>query len=208
MAFITPLAVTSSLIPAQKAVTSRKSRFTVSRATPTRVATSTWTEIRASDGTAGVMEQKAWVDAIPISEIKVGTLKSVIISGLDICLACDYDGQVYALGNKGPPLGLPLSDGSIVADGDGTYLQCAQNGSLFNLRDGTVRPDTWIRSPPLVSNFLRLIFKEPGAVPVYEIRDSGDMLQIYVNINARAQYEQKYWKGILDASGKADGGYY
>lgn len=63
-------------------------------------------------------------------------------------------------------------------------------------------------SPPLISNVLRLLFSEPQGVISYQVRDNGDVLQVLVDVKAREQYEQRYWKGILDASGKADGGYY
>lgn len=43
---------------------------------------------------------------------------------------------------------------------------------------------------------------------MYAVREAGGVMQVLVDVNARAQYETKYWKGILDASGKADGGYY
>lgn len=61
-----------------------------------------------------VPEKLAWVDALDISGIAPGSLSRVVVAGLDVVVACDYDGQVYALGNKGTPLGVPLSGGSIV----------------------------------------------------------------------------------------------
>lgn len=42
----------------------------------------------------------------------------------------------------------------------------------------------------------------------YQVRSSGGNLQAYVQVNAKAQFEKQYWKGVLDAQGKADGGYY
>lgn len=40
------------------------------------------------------------------------------------------------------------------------------------------------------------------------MRSKGGNLEAYINVNAKADYETKYWTGILDAQGKADGGYY
>lgn len=62
--------------------------------------------------------------------------------------------------------------------------------------------------PIVISKLIRLVFSQPEGVPVYEIREVRGVMQVLVNVNARAQYEKKYWKGILDAAGKADGGYY
>lgn len=56
-----------------------------------------------------------WVDAVEISGIDAGSLSRRVLCGLDICVACSMDGQVYAVGNKGAPLGVPLSEGSVVA---------------------------------------------------------------------------------------------
>ena len=87
-------------------------------------------------------------------------------------------------------------------------MRCAQYGTLFELSTGNVKEGTWVSSPPLISNVLRLLFSEPQGVISYQVRDNGDVLQVLVDVKAREQYEQRYWKGILDASGKADGGYY
>jgi hypothetical protein len=45
----------------------------------------------------------------------------------------------------------------------------------------------------------------PYAVPV---RKQGGSVQVQINVNAKAQFESKYWRGVLDAQGKVDGGYY
>lgn len=63
----------------------------------------------------GVIQDKLeWVDALEISDIVVGETKRVLVTGLDICIACAQDGQVYALGNKSMPLGVPSTDGRVV----------------------------------------------------------------------------------------------
>ena len=63
----------------------------------------------------------------------------------------------------------------------------------------TTRPplSTNAFSPP--ARFLKLLF---------QVRSQKGNLEVYVDVNARAEYESKYWTGILDAQGKADGGYY
>lgn len=62
----------------------------------------------------GQSKKLAWVDAIPLSEVQPGCTYRRILANLDICFACDEGGEIYAVGNKGPPLGIPLSDGQVV----------------------------------------------------------------------------------------------
>jgi hypothetical protein len=46
-------------------------------------------------------------------------------------------------------------------------------------------------------------------VPVYPVRKTlGGNIEVLINVNAKAQFEQKYWRGVLDSQGKVDGGYY
>jgi len=46
-------------------------------------------------------------------------------------------------------------------------------------------------------------------VGVYPVRKSlGGNIEVLINVNAQAQFEQSYWRGILDSQGKVDGGYY
>jgi len=40
------------------------------------------------------------------------------------------------------------------------------------------------------------------------VRSKNGILEAFLQVNAREQYESAYWTGILDAQGKADGGYY
>lgn len=88
-------------------------------------------------------------------------------------------------------------------------MKCPQYGTLFDLSTGQVKDkESWVPSPFPVSNIIRALFPEPTGVPVYQVREDQGLMQVLVNINARAQYEEKYWQGILDATGKADGGYY
>lgn len=59
--------------------------------------------------------QLAWVDAIELADVQPGRAYRRVLAGLDICVACAESGEVYALANKGPPLGIPLSDGVVVS---------------------------------------------------------------------------------------------
>ena len=41
-----------------------------------------------------------------------------------------------------------------------------------------------------------------------QVRKQGGKVQALINVNAKAQFEQNYWRGVLDSQGKVDGGYY
>ena len=41
-----------------------------------------------------------------------------------------------------------------------------------------------------------------------QVRAKGGKVEALINVNAKAQFEQKYWRGVLDSQGKVDGGYY
>jgi hypothetical protein len=43
---------------------------------------------------------------------------------------------------------------------------------------------------------------------VFQSRVQGGNVQCLINVNAKAQFEQGYWRGVLDSQGKVDGGYY
>ena len=40
------------------------------------------------------------------------------------------------------------------------------------------------------------------------MKKTGSKIQVEVDVNYKANYESGYWRGILDAQGKTDGGYY
>ena len=39
-------------------------------------------------------------------------------------------------------------------------------------------------------------------------RSRAGAVSVEVDVNAKTNFESGYWKGILDAQGKTDGGYY
>ena len=57
-----------------------------------------------------------------------------------------------------------------------------------------------------VSN--RILEIEIPETPAVKVKKDGSSVSVEVNVAAKAQFEQVYGKGILDAQGKADGGYY
>ena len=77
--------------------------------------------------------------------------------------------------------------------------------TAFSLKTGKVT-GTWCPSPLGKLVFGRLI--PPQNVPVFKCRKQGSVVQVLINVNAKAQFERNYWRGILDSQGKVDGGYY
>lgn len=148
------------------------------------------------------MTQEAWVPLLDVSEISPGELKGVVTAGQQILVSCDYDGQVYASANICPHLGTPLTDGSI---GDGV-LTCAQHKSSWDLSTGALAGE-WCPFPPLIGPVLGKL-QGPKPLTVYTVRESGGTIEALLDVSAKEEYEKNYWKGLLDAQGKADGGYY
>lgn len=96
-----------------------------------------------------------------------------------------------------------ISESRVVGDG---ILTCAQHKSSWELSTGKLAGE-WCPFPPLIGPVLG---KLQGARPltVYAVRENGNQIEALLDIEARADYEKDYWRGILDASGKASGGYY
>ena len=61
--------------------------------------------------------------------------------------------------------------------------------------------------PNFPFNFLFSVI-EPQGLPVFKCKTGGGAVQVEVDVNAKTNFESGYWKGILDAQGKTDGGYY
>lgn len=148
------------------------------------------------------MEQDAWVPLVETTDIGPGQLVGVIAAGQSILVSCDYDGQVYACANQCPHLGTPLTDGS-VADG---VLTCTQHKSSFDLATGAVAGQ-WCPFPPLIGPLLGIL-QSARPLPVFPVRENAGRIEALLNVDARSDYEKPYWTGILDAQGKATGGYY
>mmetsp|Transcript_4063 Transcript_4063/g.13344 ORF Transcript_4063/g.13344 Transcript_4063/m.13344 type:complete len:154 (-) Transcript_4063:688-1149(-) len=144
--------------------------------------------------------KKSFVPAVEQSQLKPGAAVSAICSGLDICIAVDTDGSVYALGNKSPVLGTPMAIGPVKAG----KIKDPITGTSFSLKTGEV-VGAWCPNFPF-SFLFGLI--EPAGLPVFKCKTAGSSVSVEVDVNAKTNFESGYWKGLLDAQGKADGGYY
>jgi len=136
----------------------------------------------------------------PLTADIVGGAISAICSGLDICIAVDTDGSVYAMGNKSPVLGTPMAIGPVKAG----KIKDPITGTSFSLKTGEV-VGPWCPNFPFSFLFSAI---EPAGLPVFKCKTSGSAVAVEVDLNAKSNFESGYWKGILDAQGKADGGYY
>jgi nitrite reductase/ring-hydroxylating ferredoxin subunit len=132
---------------------------------------------------------------------KPGSATSGVAGGLAICIAVAPNGQLYALGDKCPPVNQPLSFGKVNADGT---IEDPVLGTKFSLKSGEV-VGKWC--PSGIGKLLGGLF-EPTGVPTYPVKKSGQFIEVQVDVNAKANFESNYWSGILDAQGKADGKYY
>jgi len=137
--------------------------------------------------------------SFPITTTTGGAV-SAICSGLDICIAVDTDGSVYAMGNKSPVLGTPMAIGPVKAG----KIKDPITGTSFSLKTGEV-VGPWCPNFPF--SFLFALI-EPAGLPVFKCKTSGGAVSVEVDINAKTNFESGYWKGILDAKGKATGEYY
>ncbi len=148
------------------------------------------------------MQTEAWVELLSTSEIGPGELKSVMVASQSILVSCDYDGQVYASTNVCPHLGTPLIDGSI---GDGV-LTCTQHKSSWELATGKLAGE-WCPFPPLVGPLLGKL-QGPRELAVFPVRETNGKIEALLDIKAKEKFEADYWRGLLDATGKATGDYY
>jgi hypothetical protein len=63
-------------------------------------------------------------------------------------------------------------------------------------------------SSSLNTSYVKSLKRTLTPVWIRQVREQGGFIEVLVDVNAKAEFEKKYWKGILDAQGKADGGYY
>ena len=148
-----------------------------------------------------ISNKNVWVTFADARDCKPGTVVSGINYGLEIAIATTSAGRQFALSNKLPPTGQPATLGGLFDD---VIVEPLTN-TAYKLTTGKVE-GTWCPSPIGRLIFGRLI--KPTNVDVYKCRKQGGKVQALVNVNAKQQFESKYWRGVLDAQGKVDGGYY
>jgi len=158
--------------------------------------------VAMSGGGGGPIPNKnVWVTFADASDCKPGTVVSGFQYGQEIAIATADNGRSYALSNKLPPTGQPATLGNI----DGSAIIEPVSATAFNLGTGKVDGE-WCPSPIGRLIFGRLVPKQDAIT--FPLRKTGSKVQVLINVNAKKQFESNYWRGILDAQGKTDGGYY
>jgi nitrite reductase/ring-hydroxylating ferredoxin subunit len=153
---------------------------------------------------AAIGSKEEWVKVLKTSEIAPGELVPVDTDGLQLLIAADLGGSIYAMANICPHLGTPLDQGSINAAG---AIVCPLHKSAFSLETGELVGD-WCPFPPILGPLVLGKLEPPKNVAIFPVRAKGQSIEVLINKNMKAQFESKYWSGILDAKGKATGDYY
>ncbi|CAM9430795.1 unnamed protein product [Choristocarpus tenellus] len=149
-------------------------------------------------------KKEEWVSVLKTSEIAPGELVGVETDGLQLLIAADQKGAIYATANICPHLGTPLDQGSINAAG---AIVCPLHKSAFSLETGELVGD-WCPFPPLLGPLVLGKLEPPKNLAVFNVRASGGNIQVLINRNMKNEFETRYWSGLLDAQGKATGDYY
>jgi len=145
------------------------------------------------------MKTEAWVKLIKTEQLKPGDLKPFFVAGQSLLVVCDYDGQVYCSANVCPHLGTPLDQGT-VSSGN---LICAQHKTAWRLSDGKLA-GKWCPYPPILGPLLGKL-KAPQDLTVFPVREMNGFIEALIDLDAAKEFESNYWRGILDAQGKATG---
>jgi len=130
------------------------------------------------------------------------TLKAGFGAGQDILVATDKGGKVFAAANVCPHIGTPLDQGTV----ENGAIVCPLHRSAFDLRSGKL-VGPWCPAPPLIGPLTGKL-KSSRNLQTFQARSSGKGVQVLLDVNAKARFDSQFWRGVLDAQGKVDGGYY
>ncbi|CEM05161.1 unnamed protein product [Vitrella brassicaformis CCMP3155] len=151
---------------------------------------------------AATATAQEWKAVLNDDEIAAGDLVPVQVNGLNLLLVADADGSIYCVANVCPHIGTPLEQGEVK---DGKVV-CPLHRTAFSLESGEVVGD-WCPFPPLVGPLTGKL-RPPQNLATFPVRQRGRTIEVLVDSSAKANFEKNYWKGLLDAQGKADGSYY
>ena len=137
-----------------------------------------------------------------MKDVQPNTIISGFRYGQEIAIACEKSGKLWAMSNKVPPTSQPA-----------TFCDLTNKGTMiepislteYDLKTGKPK-GTWCPSPIGQLIIKRLI--PPQDVLMFPVRKQGSSVQVLIDVNAKAAFEANYWRGVLDAQGKVDGGYY
>lgn len=147
---------------------------------------------------------EAWVRVVPSDVVPANGQADRLVAGAAVLVGRYSNGNVWAISAKNSATGTEMFGGRI--DEGAQTIKDPQWGTQYSLQSGEV-VGKWCPSPPIIGGIIGSIFPQQG-VWVPQVREQGGYIEVLVDVNAKAEFEKKYWKGILDAQGKADGGYY
>jgi len=152
---------------------------------------------------ADIKVKQQWVAFEAVANIPPDTIGSGFQNGLEIAIA-NVEGNYYALANKLPPTGQPATFATLGKIQGKRCINDPVSGTSYDLKTGKVVGD-WC--PSLVGKLLKILYV-PADVPIFPCRKVGAKIEVQIDVNAKAKFESQYWRGVLDAQGKVDGGYY
>jgi nitrite reductase/ring-hydroxylating ferredoxin subunit len=153
------------------------------------------------DKSKKIPDKNVWVPMVNAAEVKPGTITSGFQYGIEVAVVCTEGGKLYGFFNKMPPTGQPTTAAKV----EGNVIIEPITLTAFDLSTGKQT------GPWCPSNIGRLLIGRlttPQNLETVKVKKAGNAVQALINVNAKAQFEQNYWRGVLDAAGKVDGGYY
>lgn len=158
--------------------------------------------VQMSGGPASFPVKNVWTTICDSKELSPNSLKAGFGAGQDILIATDKGGKPFAAANVCPHIGTPLDQGTV----ENGAIVCPLHRSAFDLKSGNL-VGPWCPAPPLIGPLTGKL-KSPRSLQVFQCRTQGGKVQVLLDVNAKKRFDSNYWRGILDAQGKVDGGYY
>jgi len=146
--------------------------------------------------------KNVWTTVCSTKDLQPSALKSTFGAGQDILIATDKGGKIFAAANVCPHIGTPLDQGTV----EGNTIVCPLHRSAFDLKSGKL-VGPWCPAPPLIGPLTGKL-KSPRELATFQARKQGDKVQVLLDVNAKKRFDSNFWRGVLDAQGKVDGGYY
>lgn len=145
-----------------------------------------------------------WVPILKISELARGDKIPITQDGQQLLLVVESEtGEIFCTAQASPFLSYPLSQGRT----EGNAIICPQSQTKFDLETGKIM-DQWCPFPPVLGPLVFGKLVPPRDLAVFPVRAKNGNIEVYLNRNFQSQFESQYWKGLLDAQGKATGDYY
>lgn len=142
-----------------------------------------------------------WTTVCEKSSLEPNSLKAAFGAGQDILIATEGS-KVFAAANVCPHIGTPLDQGTV----ENGAIVCPLHRSAFDLKSGKL-VGPWCPAPPLIGPLTGKL-KSPRELQTFSARTQGNKVQVLLDVNAKKRFDASYWRGVLDAQGKVDGGYY